>query len=118
MKFGMHNSSWLIGPDPAEAFEAVKAKGSCRCSVRVKSRDFSKSTCRLQRTPSRRSTIGFSSPPTTHNGRLRRSAKAVLIFHPLLARIDSMITAGPKMIRCLTPNDAPAPVELDHLRIE
>jgi hypothetical protein len=26
MKFGIHNSSWLDGPDPAEAFEAVKAK--------------------------------------------------------------------------------------------
>jgi alkanesulfonate monooxygenase SsuD/methylene tetrahydromethanopterin reductase-like flavin-dependent oxidoreductase (luciferase family) len=26
MKFGIHNSSWLISPDPAEAFEAVKAK--------------------------------------------------------------------------------------------
>src|SRR2546421_3098589 len=26
MKFGIHNSSWLDGPEPAEAFEAVKAK--------------------------------------------------------------------------------------------
>jgi F420-dependent oxidoreductase-like protein len=26
MKFGLHNSSWLNGPDPAEAFETVKAK--------------------------------------------------------------------------------------------
>lgn len=26
MKFGIHNSSWLDTPDPAEAFEAVKAK--------------------------------------------------------------------------------------------
>jgi len=26
MKFGIHNPSWLFGPDPAEAFEAVKAK--------------------------------------------------------------------------------------------
>jgi F420-dependent oxidoreductase-like protein len=26
MKFGIHNSSWLDDPDPAEAFEAVKAK--------------------------------------------------------------------------------------------
>src|SRR5438094_7948453 len=26
MKFGIHNSSWLDAPDPAEAFEAVKAK--------------------------------------------------------------------------------------------
>jgi hypothetical protein len=26
MRFGMHHSSWLDGPDPAEAFEAVKAK--------------------------------------------------------------------------------------------
>ena len=26
MRFGIHNSSWLDGPDPAEAFEAVKAK--------------------------------------------------------------------------------------------
>jgi Luciferase-like monooxygenase len=26
MKFGLHNSSWLDGRDPAEAFEAVKAK--------------------------------------------------------------------------------------------
>ena len=26
MKFGIHNPSWLYGPDPAEAFEAVKAK--------------------------------------------------------------------------------------------
>jgi F420-dependent oxidoreductase-like protein len=26
MKFGIHNSSWLESPDPAEAFEAVKAK--------------------------------------------------------------------------------------------
>ncbi len=26
MKFGIHNSSWLFGPDPAEIFEAVKAK--------------------------------------------------------------------------------------------
>ena len=26
MKFGMHNSSWLDSSDPAEAFEAVKAK--------------------------------------------------------------------------------------------
>src|SRR5207302_2792435 len=24
--FGIHNSSWLDGPEPAEAFEAVKAK--------------------------------------------------------------------------------------------
>ena len=26
MKFGIHNSSWLDSPDPAEAFEAVKVK--------------------------------------------------------------------------------------------
>jgi hypothetical protein len=26
MKFGVHNPSWLFGPDPAEAFEAVTAK--------------------------------------------------------------------------------------------
>jgi len=26
MKFGVHNSSWLFGPDPAEIFEAAKAK--------------------------------------------------------------------------------------------
>ncbi|MGH7064546.1 MAG: TIGR03560 family F420-dependent LLM class oxidoreductase [Stellaceae bacterium] len=26
MKFGIHNPSWLSGPDPAEAFEAAKAK--------------------------------------------------------------------------------------------
>jgi len=26
MKFGIHNPSWFYGPDPAEAFEAVKAK--------------------------------------------------------------------------------------------
>ena len=26
MKFGIHNPSWLFGPDPAEIFEAVKAK--------------------------------------------------------------------------------------------
>ncbi len=26
MKFGLHNSSWLEKPDPADAFEAVKAK--------------------------------------------------------------------------------------------
>jgi F420-dependent oxidoreductase-like protein len=26
MKFGIHNPSWLYGPDPAEAFERVKAK--------------------------------------------------------------------------------------------
>src|SRR5215831_12340562 len=26
MKFGIHNPSWAFGPDPAEAFEAVKAK--------------------------------------------------------------------------------------------
>ena len=26
MKFGIHNPSWLFGPDPAEAFEAVKVK--------------------------------------------------------------------------------------------
>ena len=26
MKFGVHNPSWVFGPDPAEAFEAVKAK--------------------------------------------------------------------------------------------
>ena len=26
MRFGIHNSSWLDSPDPAEAFEAVKAK--------------------------------------------------------------------------------------------
>ena len=26
MKFGIHNPSWLFGPDPAEVFEAVKAK--------------------------------------------------------------------------------------------
>ncbi|HEY3912830.1 MAG TPA: LLM class F420-dependent oxidoreductase [Stellaceae bacterium] len=26
MKFGIHNSSWLDAPEPAEAFEAVKAK--------------------------------------------------------------------------------------------
>jgi F420-dependent oxidoreductase-like protein len=26
MKFGIHNPSWLYGPDPAEAFEGVKAK--------------------------------------------------------------------------------------------
>jgi len=26
MKFGIHNSSWLDAPDPAEAFEAVNAK--------------------------------------------------------------------------------------------
>jgi F420-dependent oxidoreductase-like protein len=26
VKFGIHNPSWLFGPDPAEAFEGVKAK--------------------------------------------------------------------------------------------
>ncbi|HKM69318.1 MAG TPA: LLM class flavin-dependent oxidoreductase, partial [Stellaceae bacterium] len=26
MKFGIHNPSWWFGSDPAEAFEAVKAK--------------------------------------------------------------------------------------------
>src|SRR4051812_45949168 len=26
MKFGIHNPSWLFGPDPAEIFEAVSAK--------------------------------------------------------------------------------------------
>ena len=26
MKFGIHNSSWVDSPDPAEAFEAAKAK--------------------------------------------------------------------------------------------
>src|SRR6185437_8754770 len=26
MMFGIHNPSWVYGPDPAEAFEAVKAK--------------------------------------------------------------------------------------------
>jgi F420-dependent oxidoreductase-like protein len=26
MKFGIHNPSWVFGPDPAEAFECVKAK--------------------------------------------------------------------------------------------
>ena len=26
MKFGIHNSSWLDTPDPAEAFDAVKVK--------------------------------------------------------------------------------------------
>ena len=26
MEFGVHNSSWLFGPDPAEAFEGAKAK--------------------------------------------------------------------------------------------
>src|SRR5204862_3097882 len=26
MKFGIHNPSWVDRPDPAEAFEAVKAK--------------------------------------------------------------------------------------------
>src|SRR5215471_15546895 len=26
MKFGIHNPSWVYGTDPAEAFEAVKAK--------------------------------------------------------------------------------------------
>ena len=26
MKFGIHNPSWLFGPDPAEIFEAVNAK--------------------------------------------------------------------------------------------
>src|ERR1700722_11289488 len=25
MKFGIHNSSWIFGPDPAEAFEGAKA---------------------------------------------------------------------------------------------
>ena len=26
MKFGIHNPAWVLGPDPVEAFEAVKAK--------------------------------------------------------------------------------------------
>ena len=26
MKFGIHNSSWVFGSDPAEAFEGVRAK--------------------------------------------------------------------------------------------
>jgi len=26
MRFGIHNPSWVFGPDPAKAFEAVKAK--------------------------------------------------------------------------------------------
>ena len=26
MKFGIHNPSWLFGPDPSEIFEAVKTK--------------------------------------------------------------------------------------------
>jgi hypothetical protein len=26
MKFGVHNPSWVFGPDPAETFEGVKAK--------------------------------------------------------------------------------------------
>ena len=28
MRFGIHHSSWLDGPDPAEAFEAVKLMGA------------------------------------------------------------------------------------------
>ena len=28
MKFGLHHSSWLESPDPAEAYEAVKAKAA------------------------------------------------------------------------------------------
>jgi hypothetical protein len=27
MQFGIHNPSWLFGPDPAEIFEALRAKG-------------------------------------------------------------------------------------------
>lgn len=30
MKFGLHNSSWLDEPDPAETFEAAKAKANGR----------------------------------------------------------------------------------------
>ena len=26
MKFGIHNPSWVFGPDPTEAFEGVKSK--------------------------------------------------------------------------------------------
>ena len=26
MKFGIHNPSWVYGSDPAEAFQAIKAK--------------------------------------------------------------------------------------------
>ena len=26
MNFGIHNSSWLFGPDPADIFESLKAK--------------------------------------------------------------------------------------------
>ena len=26
MKFGVHNPSWVYGPDPTKAFERIKAK--------------------------------------------------------------------------------------------
>ena len=26
MKFGVHNPSWVYGPNPAEAFDGIKAK--------------------------------------------------------------------------------------------
>lgn len=29
MMFGIHNAFWLDTPDPAEAFEVVKAKAQC-----------------------------------------------------------------------------------------
>ena len=35
MKFGVHNPSWLFGHDPAEAFEAVTAKGEMGRSPRA-----------------------------------------------------------------------------------
>ena len=46
-----------VGPWDAKTREGRFGR-SCRATVRVKSRDFSKSTCRLQRTPSSRSTLG------------------------------------------------------------
>jgi hypothetical protein len=34
MKFGIHNPSWVYGPDPAETFEAVKSKAQCDTGLR------------------------------------------------------------------------------------
>jgi hypothetical protein len=36
MKFGIHNPSWVFGPDPTEAFERVKAKAQWAENARLR----------------------------------------------------------------------------------
>ena len=88
MKFGIHNPSWVYGLDPAEAFEAVKAKAqwaedhgfawSCRsCKIAAStSATTAPAPCARNCSPARRCCRRATRPPRTA-GRLATVSETI-----------------------------------------